>query len=60
MLTKYKVGTAKIIPSILSSKPPWPGIKLPVFLTPAFLLKYEIIISPTWLTVESKTANKRN
>ena len=56
----YKVGTAKIIPSILSSKPPWPGIILPVFLTPAFLLKLETIISPVWLTVEIKTVIKKS
>ena len=56
----YKVGTAKIIPSILSSKPPCPGIKLLVFLIPASLLKYETIISPAWLTDESKTVIKKN
>ena len=51
---KYEKGNAKIIPSILSNKPPWPGINLPVFLILESLLKYEITRSPNWLIVEIK------
>ena len=36
---KYVVGNANIIPSILSSSPPWPGIIFPVFLILDNLLK---------------------
>ena len=39
-------GIANIIPSNLSSKPPWPGKKFPVSLIFAFLFKYEINKSP--------------
>ena len=42
----FDIGIAKIIPSTLSSKPPWPGIRFPVFLTFDNLLKYETIKSP--------------
>ena len=42
----YENGIAKIIPSILSSKPPWPGNILPVSLIFAKRLKYEIVKSP--------------
>ena len=48
----YENGNAKIIPSILSNKPPCPGIILPVSLIFEILLKYEITISPIWLIVE--------
>ena len=37
---------ANIMPSIRSSIPPWPGNKSLVFLTFAFLLRYEINKSP--------------
>ena len=37
---------AKIIPSIRSKNPPWPGNKSLVFLVLAFLLKNEINKSP--------------
>ena len=39
-------GIAKIIPSILSKKPPWPGNKFPVSFTLALRFKYEINKSP--------------
>ena len=51
---KYEKGNAKIMPSILSNKPPWPGINLPVSLILESLLKYEITRSPNWLIVEIK------
>ena len=51
-ITTYANGNAKIIPSTLSKRPPWPGIILPVSLIFDNLLKYEIMISPSWLIVE--------
>ena len=54
---KYENGNANIIPSTLSSIPPWPGNILPVSLIFAFRLRYEINRSPTWLTKEIKTIN---
>ena len=53
----YANGKAKIIPSVLSSKPPWPGIIDPVFFFFDFLLKKEIIKSPIWLTVDISNIN---
>ena len=51
------MGKAKIIPSILSNNPPWPGIMLPVSLIFDNLLKYETRISPNWLIDEIKKIN---
>ena len=48
----YENGTAKIIPSILSNNPPWPGNIFPVSLIFAKRLKKEIIKSPNWLISE--------
>ena len=53
----YEKGNAKIIPSILSSKPPWPGIIFPVSFIFDNLLNNEIIISPNWLTDDTKKKN---
>ena len=50
----------KIIPSILSSNPPCPGMIFPVFLILEDLLKYDIIKSPTWLTLDIKRINITN
>ena len=44
---KYENGNAKIIPSTLSKRPPWPGIIFPVSFILDNLLKYEITISPS-------------
>ena len=46
------------MPSILSKKPPWPGKILPVSFKLAFLLKYEIMRSPIWLTKDMNKINK--
>ena len=51
-MKKYAKGTAKIIPSTLSNKPPWPGNNFPVFLIFDILLKYETVKSPIWLIDE--------
>ena len=40
------IGIAKRIPSILSSTPPWPGNRSPVFLTFALRFKNETNKSP--------------
>ena len=40
------IGNPNIIPSILSSKPPWPGSIWPVFFIFDFLLRYENNKSP--------------
>ena len=55
---RYVIGITKIMPSILSKKPPWPGKIFPVSFNLAFLLKYEIIKSPIWLTNEINKINK--
>ena len=52
-------GIAKIIPSTRSNIPPCPGIKFPVFLTLAFLLKYEINKSPNWQPIDIIIAIKK-
>ena len=44
----YTIGKAKIIPSIRSNRPPWPGKMFPESLTLFSLLKYEINKSPNW------------
>ena len=38
-IIRYAIGNAKIMPSILSKRPPWPGIILPVSLIFDDLLK---------------------
>ena len=48
-----------MIPSILSSNPPWPGIILPVSLIFDNLLKYETRISPNWLIDEINKMNTK-
>ena len=53
-IKKKEKGKAKSIPSIRSKIPPCPGIIFPVFLIFETLLKYEIVISPHWLTVETE------
>ena len=55
----YANGIAKIIPSTLSSKPPCPGKILPVSLTLAFLLIYEINKYPICQTREISKQNKK-
>jgi len=48
-------------PSILSSKPPWPGKMDPVSFKLAFLLRSEITKSPNWHTKDkNKLKNIRN
>ena len=49
----YINGKTKIIPSILSKIPPWPGINDPVFFILDNLLKKEIVKSPHKLTKEA-------
>ena len=49
---KYTNGTVKIIPSILSRSPPWPGNIFPVSFIFAIRLKYETIRSHDWLINE--------
>ena len=46
-MIKIPTGNANRTPSILSKIPPWPGRNDPVSLIFAFLLKIEIIKSPT-------------
>ena len=45
------------MPSILSNKPPCPGIIIPVSLIFDALLKDEIKISPNWLVPETTKVN---
>ena len=45
------------MPSVLSNNPPWPGMIVPVFFIFDFLLKYEIIKSPAWLTEDIKNTH---
>ena len=47
-------GIAKIIPSILSKMPPWPGSKSLVFLTFAFRLRSEMNRSPSCVIKDIK------
>ena len=54
---KYTNGTVKIIPSILSRSPPWPGNIFPVSFIFAIRLKYETIKSPDWLINEEIKIN---
>ena len=52
-------GAANVSESNRSNKPPCPGKILPVSLTLAFLLIYEINKSPIWQTSDINKQNKK-
>ena len=49
----------KLMESYLSKRPPCPGNIFPVSLILSNLLKYEIVKSPAWATIEKIMVNKK-